>query len=102
MITVSQAKEWLRILDDDNDSLLAKLLDRSQAIIMAATGIEYEYEDSIDIDEYPQIEDLYNTAQTMIVTNLYNEVDEDSPALTSVLIQLEMEYLRWKQSNETT
>lgn len=101
MITVSQAKEWLRILNDDDDQLLARLLSRSQAIIKAATGIGYEYEDEIDTDQYPQIEDLYNTAQTMIVTNLYNEVDEDSPSLTSVLLQLEMEYLRWKQ-NEVT
>ncbi len=101
MITVAQAKEWLRILNDDDDQLLARLISRSQAIIKAATGIGYEYEDEINTDQYPQIDDLYNTAQTMIVTNLYNEVDEDSPSLTSVLLQLEMEYLRWKQ-NEVT
>lgn len=102
MITVSQAKEWLRILDNDSDVLLIRLINRSQAIIQAATGVGYEYDDLIDVSSYPQIDDLYNTAQTMIVTNLYNEVDEDSPALTSVLMQLEMEYLRWKQDNETT
>lgn len=102
MITVNQAKEWLRIIDDDSNELISKLLSRSQAIIKASTGVDYEYEDLIDIDQYPQIDDLYNTAQTMIVTNLFNEVDEDTPSLTSVLIQLEMEYLRWKSDNETT
>lgn len=102
MITVNQAKEWLRIIDDDSNELISKLLSRSQAIIKASTGVDYEYEDLIDIDQYPQIDDLYNTAQTMIVTNLFNEVDEDTPSLTSVLIQLEMEYLRWKNDNETT
>lgn len=102
MITVNQAKEWLRIIDDDSNELISKLLSRSQAIIKAATGVDYDYEDLIDIDQYPQIDDLYNTAQTMIVTNLFNEVDEDTPSLTSVLIQLEMEYLRWKSDNETT
>lgn len=102
MITVAQAKEWLRILNEDDDQLIARLITRSQAIIKASTGIDYEYEDDINTDQYPQIDDLYNTAQTMIITNLYNEVDEDSPSLTSVLLQLEMEYLRWKKDNETT
>ena len=102
MITVAQAKEWLRILNDDDDQLLARLITRSQAIIKDSTGIDYEYEDDINTDQYPQIDDLYNTAQTMIITNLYNEVDEDSPSLTSILLQLEMEYLRWKKDNETT
>ena len=48
MITVAQAKEWLRILNDDDDQLLARLITRSQAIIKASTGIDYEYEDDIN------------------------------------------------------
>lgn len=102
MITTNQAKEWLRILDNDSDELIGRLLSRSQAIIKASTGVGYDYEDYVDVDKYPQIDDLYNTAQTMIVTNLFNEVDEDPQSLTSVLIQLEMEYLRWKKDNEIT
>lgn len=100
MITLQQAKEWLRIIGNDDDLLLGRLISRSQAIILASTGVGYEYEDEIDTDTYPQIDDLYNQAQTMIVTNLYNEVDEDSRSLTCILTQLELEYLRWK--NETT
>ena len=102
MITTNQAKEWLRILNNDSDELIGRLLSRSQAIIKASTGVGYDYEDYVDVDKYPQIDDLYNTAQTMIVTNLFNEVDEDPHSLTSVLIQLEMEYLRWKKDNEIT
>lgn len=102
MITLQQAKEWLRLINNDDDPLLNRLLTRSQAIILASTGVGYEYEDKIDTYAYPQIDDLYNQAQTMIVTNLYNEVDEDSRSLTSILTQLELEYLNWKATNEVT
>ncbi|WP_394861426.1 head-tail connector protein, partial [Clostridium perfringens] len=43
MITLKEAKEWLRIFEDDEDNLIDSLIKSSVAIIKSATGVSIGY-----------------------------------------------------------
>lgn len=91
MITLLEAKEWLRIDLDykEEDNLIESLIRSSIAIIKRGTGISKEY---IISTRNEDLKELYIMAQRIIIENVYNEKDTENKALTSYLIQLEVTY----------
>ncbi|EDT22816.1 head-tail connector protein [Clostridium perfringens] len=95
MITLKEAKEWLRIFEDDEDNLIDSLIKSSVAIIKSATGVSIGYINQCNDEE---IKFLYSMIQKILITDLYYEKDKENKALLSLYIQLEATYLRMKNN----
>lgn len=91
MITTKDIKQWLRIDHNEDDELLETIINSSTAIIHSATGISKEY---IQSNKSERLKLLYDMVQRILVTDLYNERDEENKALLSYYIQLEVAYQR--------
>lgn len=94
MITLKEAKEWLRIFEDNEDNLIYSLIKSSEAIIKSATGVSGGYINTCSEDE---IKSLYKMIQKILITDLYYERDKENRALLSLYIQLEAAYLGVKK-----
>lgn len=94
MITLKEAKEWLRIFEDDEDNLINSLINSSIAIIKSATGVSGGY---INTCSEGEIKSLYKLIQKILITDLYYEKDKENKALLSLYIQLEATYLGVKK-----
>lgn len=89
MLTLEEAKEWLRIDYDIDDNIITSLIEASKAEISISTGITPDY---IENTEDEHFKNLYLMAQRIIVADLYNERATENKSLTSFLIQLESMY----------
>ena len=89
MLTLEEAKEWLRIDYDIDDNIIISLIEASKAEISISTGITPDY---IENTEDEHFKNLYLMTQRIIVADLYNERATEDKALTSFLIQLEAMY----------
>lgn len=96
IITLEEAKEWLRIDYEEDNNLITSLMDTSKAMIKSATGVPdcFQSNENIISDDLNNIDSLYTMAQRIIITDLYNEKETENRALTSLYIQLELEYRR--------
>lgn len=94
MITLKEAKEWLRIFEDDEDDLIDSLIKSSIAIIKSATGVSGGY---INTCREEDVKSLYKMIQKILITDLYYERDKENRALLSLYIQLEAAYLGVKK-----
>lgn len=91
MITLNEAKEWLRIdLDSEyEDNIIEGLIQVSSSIIEVGTGVTEEY---IKECADKTLKNLYKMAQTIIIANRYNERTTEDKAETSLLTQIEARY----------
>lgn len=95
MITLSEAKAWLRIDLDytlDDEPVIKPLIATSIATIKVATGVPKDFITKIKPESIDEIKDLYLMAQRILLTDLYNERDTENLALLSYYIQLELAY----------
>ena len=96
IITLEEAKEWLRIDYEEDNNLITSLIDTSKAMIKSATGVpdSFQSNENITADDLNSIDRLYTMTQRIIITDLYNEKESENRALTSLYTQLELEYRR--------
>ena len=79
MVTLEKAREWLRIDGNDNDEVIAGLLDAAPSYIEVATGMEY-------IDQ--QREPLADTVTKFLLTLWYNAEQAEAERLQRTIDSL--------------
>ena len=97
MITLDEAKEWIRIDTDytGEDGIINNLIEESVFEIKNATGVPQDYKSKLtQEDNIKEIDALYNRAQRILIADMYNERETENKALTGTYIKLETAYSR--------
>ena len=96
MLTLEEAKTWLRIdLDDEGfDSLIESLILTTTSDILESTGCPENFVDFIKPSGVNEIQNLYKNCQRIGVSDLFYERDTANKALNNFYTKLELAYRR--------
>lgn len=100
---LNEIKEYLRVDGDEDDKLISSLFITTKLYIKNATGVTEEIAEKRDILE------LYNLTVKILLSHWYEnrlpemtgpKTHELSFSLTSLFLQLEAEYLKYKKDDK--